>query len=82
MSTSLLSKMYELLTPTLGKEAVECLISYIESKNKDTENELTRKFATRDDLSKVESRLMNLLLFCWIVTTAAIVAMIMITNLK
>ena len=80
MSTLLLSKLYELLTPKLGKEAVVNLTTYIESKNNDTLKELTEKFATKEDLAKVESRLIKWMFLFWIGQVAAIVGIMLIKN--
>lgn len=50
MSAIVLTRLYELLVPKLGKEATECLINFTESKISSELESNTKHLATKVDL--------------------------------
>ena len=61
-----LTKLYDLLSTKLGKETTENLTNFIENKiNHDLESKTTT-FATKEDLARLESRLIKWMFIFWI----------------
>ncbi len=57
MSTISITKLYDLLTIKVGREAAENLTSFIEEKIKDEVENKSQMLATKDDLTKEISKL-------------------------
>ena len=57
MSTISITKLYDLLTIKVGREAAENLASFIEEKIKDEVENKSQILATKDDLTKEISKL-------------------------
>jgi len=57
MSAIVLTRLYELLVPKLGKDATESLITFTESKISSELENKTKNLATREDLARLETKI-------------------------
>ena len=66
MAVISITKLYDLLSSKLGKEIAENLTTFIEHKIKEDLENKSQILATKDDLAKVELRLIRWMVRLWI----------------
>lgn len=78
MNVISLTKLYELLSEKLDKETAENLINFIEYKINHELESKTTGFATKEELAKLESRLIKWVFIFWISQIATIFGLILL----
>jgi hypothetical protein len=73
-----LTKLYDLLSTKLGKETAENLTNFIDNKISHELESKTTIFATKEDLAKLESRLIKWMFSFWIGQIAVIFGLILL----
>lgn len=66
MSIISLTKLYELLTSKVGKDAAENLTSYIENKIKDEVENKSQVLATKEDVANAKADTIKWMFIFWI----------------
>jgi hypothetical protein len=73
-----LTKLYDLLSTKLGKETAENLTNFIENKINHELESKTTIFATKEDLAKLESRIIKWMFIFWIGQVATTFGLILL----
>ena len=66
MSSVYITKLYNLLTLKMGKEAAENLTSYVEEKINEEFNNKQQVFATKEDLANSKTDIIKWMFVFWI----------------